>query len=109
LNYLSRQPENFLGAIKQIDRKTLLMFVHSVQSRIFNEILERALEENIDLTKEGQKNCLLIGYKTRFSNGRLGEIEQEVLKENKMALEDFDLKEIPFLRIKGGYRKALQK
>jgi tRNA pseudouridine13 synthase len=107
IDHLYKYPKSYLGAIKQIDRKNLLMFVHSVQSKIFNEILERAIDEGIDFTKEGQKNCLLVGYKSRFSSGRLGEIEREVLEKNGLALEDFDLKEIPFLRIKGAYRKAL--
>jgi len=84
-----------------------LMFINAVQSRIFNEILEQALEENMDFTKQGQMSCLLVGYKTRFFNGHLGEIEQETLASHNLKLEDFDIKEIPYLRIKGSFRKAL--
>ncbi len=105
--YLSRNPGDFLGAIKKAQRKNMLMFVNAVQSKIFNEILKRALEEKLDFTKKGMENCILPGYKTRFYDGKLGEIEERVLEENGLTLEDFDVVEIPYLRIKGGFRKAL--
>jgi tRNA pseudouridine13 synthase len=107
LYYLSKNPEDYIGALKRVDRKNLLMYVHSVQSFIFNEILRRALEERLDFTKKGQQNCILAGYKTKFSSGRLGEIEKEVLDENNIELEDFNIEDISFLRIKGSFRKAI--
>ena len=105
--YLSKKPEDYLGALKKVDRKNMLMFINAVQSKIFNEILETALDEGLDFTKKGQTSCLLIGYKTRFYNGRLGEIEQQILENHNLKLEDFDIKEIPYLRIKGSFRKAV--
>ena len=107
LYYLKRNPEDYFGAIKRGDRKNILMYVHSVQSRIFNDILEIALGEGLDFTHEGQKSVPLVGYKTRFSKGRLGEIEKEVLDRNGLTLEDFNLREIPYLRIKGSFRRAI--
>ncbi|MFA4960178.1 MAG: tRNA pseudouridine(13) synthase TruD [Candidatus Pacearchaeota archaeon] len=107
LFYLSKNPGDYLGALKKADRKNVLMFINSVQSKIFNEILEKAINEGLDFTKEGQKNCLLVGYKTHFSSGRLGEIEMEILKKNGIETEDFNIKEIPYLRTKGAYRKAI--
>jgi tRNA(Glu) U13 pseudouridine synthase TruD len=83
------------------------MYINAVQSHIFNEILRRALEEGLDFTKKGQQSCLLVGYKTRFFDGRLGEIEREVLAENNLELNDFDVEEISYLRIKGSFRKAI--
>ena len=107
LFHLSKNPEDFLGALKRGDRKNMLMLIHSVQSKIFNEILETALEEGLDFTKQGQQSCLLVGYKTNFFEGPLGSIEQEVLTNHNLSREDFDLKEIPYLRIKGSFRKAV--
>jgi len=107
LYYLSRKPGDFLGAIKRAERKNMLMFVNAVQSKIFNDVLERALDEGLDFTKKGQQSCLLMGYKTRFYDGRLGDIEQDVLAEHGLELNDFDVREIPYLRIKGSFRKAV--
>jgi len=105
--HLKRKPEDYIGALKRIDKKNMLMYINSVQSKIFNEILETALEEGLNFTKQGQTSCLLIGYKSRFFNGRLGEIEQQVLSSHNLTLEDFDIKEIPYLRMKGSFRKAV--
>jgi tRNA pseudouridine13 synthase len=105
--YLRKNPKDFLGALKKLERKSMLMYINAVQSKIFNDILEQALEEGLSFTNKGQTSCLLIGYKTRFFNGRLGEIEQQTLKNHNLTLEDFDLKEIPYLRIKGSFRKAV--
>ena len=107
ISQLARDSDDYLAAIKRGERKNILMFIHSVQSKIFNEILETALDEGMDFTKKGQESCLLVGYKTRFYDGRLGDIEKAVIKNNNLTLEDFDVKEIPYLRIKGSFRKAL--
>jgi len=96
-----------LSTIKYLPKKILLMYVHSVQSKIFNDIVEQALEEGLDLSQKGQQSGILAGYKTRFSNGPLGQIEQDVLKQHNLELEDFNIQEIPFLKIKGSFRKAI--
>jgi tRNA(Glu) U13 pseudouridine synthase TruD len=93
--------------IRRLPRKVLLMQVQSVQSQIFNEIVEKALNQNIDLNQKGQQNGILAGYKTRFSQGKLGKIEQQILKNHNINLDDFDIREIPFLRVKGSFRRAL--
>jgi len=96
-----------LRYLKSLERKNLLMIINSVQSRFFNSVLEMALDEGLDFTKDGMKNCLLPGYKSKFYNGRLGEIERVVLKEIGLTLEDFDIKEMSFLRMKGSFRSAI--
>jgi len=95
--------------LKHIPRKTLLMYIHAVQSKIFNDIVSQALKENLNLELKGQQTGILAGYKTRFSQDRLGEIEQEILDKHGISLEDFNITEIPFLRIKGSFRKAITK
>jgi len=104
---LAKDPNNYLEAINKAERKNMLLCVNAVQSKIFNEILEQALEEGIDFREEGQRSIPLFGYKMKFSRGRLGEIEEEVLTRYKLTLEDFNITEIPYLRITGSYRKAL--
>ncbi len=100
-------PNSFANNLKQVPRKILLIYVHAVQSKIFNDIVSQALDEGLKLEQKGQQTGILAGYKTRLSNGRLGEIEQEILNKHNIKLEDFNIKEIPFLRIKGSFRKAI--
>jgi len=105
--HLKQKPEDYIGAIKRLERKSTLMYVNAVQSKIFNNILETALDEGLNFTKKGQESCLLIGYKTKFFDGRLGEIEKQILDSHKLELDDFNIEEIPYLKMKGSFRKAV--
>ncbi len=107
LYYLSQNTDDYIGAIKRVDRKQVLMFIHAIQSKIFNEILEIAIEEDFDFNKKGQQKIQLIGYKSRDEDNRIGEITKMVLKNNSIDKEDFNLREIPFLRITGQLRDAV--
>ncbi len=98
---------NNIKNLKNIPRKNLLMYVNAVQSIIFNDIVAQALEENLNLEDKGQQSGILAGYKTRFSNGTLGQIERNVLSQHGLELADFDIQEIPYLRMKGSFRKAI--
>lgn len=103
LEYLSEKPEDWIGALGCVNEKNLLIICQSVQSKVFNDILERVIEEEISLS---DNKIILPGYNTKFSDGRLGVIEEEVLGSIGLNLEDFNLREIPFLIFKGSYRRA---
>ena len=107
LYYLEQNPEDYIGAIRRCDKKNFLMYLHSVQSKIFNEILEEALEKNIDFTIKGQQRIPLFGYKSKIDTGELGNIEQDILKANNIELEEFKIPELTYLSLKGDYRMAL--
>lgn len=106
ISYLNENPFDYLGAIKRCERKNFLLYMHALQSKLFNEILEQALAENFDFEKKGQQKIPLFGYKSRIDLGRLGEIEEEILIKNKINLTDFKIPEIPYLSLKGDLRNA---
>jgi|SRR3989339_351492 len=106
LDYLDKNREDWLGALKIIGEKTLLIMCQAVQSRLFNDIIEKAVNEGINLSNQ---SISLIGYNSRFAPGRLGRIEHEVLEESGLELEDFDNADLPFLSLSATSRKALFK
>jgi tRNA pseudouridine13 synthase len=106
LDYLDKNKEDWLGALKIIGEKTLLIMCQAVQSRLFNDIIEKALNEGINLNNQ---SISLIGYNTKFAPGRLGRIEHETLEENWLELEDFNNQDMPFLKLSASSRKALFK
>ena len=106
LEYLAKGAEP-LEVIKRLERKSMLMYVHALQSKIFNSILEKALAENFDFTRKGQQKIPLMGYKTKIEEEPLKEIDKQVLEDESISLEDFDIREIPYLRIKGDLRDAV--
>lgn len=103
LRYFNENPDDFIGALMIIGEKNLLIICQAVQSKIFNDILQQTINEDIDLKNE---SILLPGYNTKFSEGRLGDIEKQVLKKNSIQFSDFYIPEIPFLMFKGARRRA---
>lgn len=109
VDYLIKNPEDFLGALKCIDSKVLLMMVQSVQSKLFNEILDRAREideENFDLRKH---SILIPGYDAHFSPERLGDVDREIMKENDLFFSDFVIPDFPEFDLRASRRKAFFK
>lgn len=105
LDYLSTYPQDSLGALKIIDEKTLRLMCQSVQSKIFNDTLKKAIAEKAILKNQSLQ---LLGFNSRFSQGRIGQIEREILKELSLTLKDFDIPELP-ARLKSSKRKAFFK
>jgi tRNA pseudouridine13 synthase len=107
ISYLSENKEDYIGAIKRCERKNFLLYIHALQSKIFNEILNEALFQDFDFSKKGQKKIPLFGYKSKLDEGELGKIEEEILSKNKIKFNDFRISEIPYLSLKGDLRDAL--
>jgi tRNA pseudouridine13 synthase len=130
MQYLLRQKDDYLGAIKQLPGNLVSMFIHAYQGLIFNKILSRRLEVsksilpgdifrmgdqliginsvNIDKMSKNFRNGigsptgLVAGYDTDLAKGKMGEIEDEVLEQEDIRPIDFKL---PFgLRSKGERR-----
>ncbi|WP_456474858.1 tRNA pseudouridine(13) synthase TruD [Candidatus Pyrohabitans sp.] len=103
LDSLSKNPRDFAGALRRLPKKLRRMLVHAYQSYLFNRILSRLIAEGADIR---DREIPLFGYESRFSPGRQGEIEQEVLEEENLELESFRIKSLPELAMPGSARKA---
>lgn len=106
LEYLSEKPGDWFGALGIVNEKNLLIICQAVQSKIFNDILEKVIEEEISLS---DNKIILPGYASQFSQGRLGGIEKEVMDANGLKFDDFNIKELPFLMFRGSNRKAFSR
>jgi tRNA pseudouridine13 synthase len=51
LNHLLKHPEDYKGALSQLPRNLLTMFVHAYQSYIFNKILSRRMADGLELNE----------------------------------------------------------
>ena len=148
LGHLSRNKEDYAGAILQLPESLSKMLVHGYQSLIFNKVLDMRIREGMDaclpqigdcvmpadgyggpdqrvtieVTKRNQaklsKRCnegkawvagLLPGANSKFSKGRQGELEKEVMNEFGVKFEDFIIEDIPELSSYGMYRPLFQK
>ena len=102
LAYLSNDSD-FPGSLKIMGEKNLLLMCQSVQSQLFNDILRIMNERNIKADK-----IQLIGCDSKFLEGQIGRIEQEVMECHALDFSDFNSK-IDFLKLRKGERKAFFK
>ncbi len=123
---------DFSGAIKQLPENLVSMFIHAYQGYIFNRILSERMSIGRDLIPgdifhigdefikvnllnseklksrfemgEGSPTGLVIGYDTETAGGRMGEIENEMVRQEGVKTTDFKL---PFGLSSRGERRDL--
>ena len=116
--HLEKKPNDFIGAIKKLPKKTILFFVHSVQSYFYNEILAQEIKKttstfhtikysegefvfpNID-SKLAIEQIPLIGY--------LSQGYDEYLKKFNLIARNFLIRSLPDFSLEGGFRNAFFK
>ena len=88
----------------KFDRKLLRFALNSYQSYVFNEVLERCLNN-----KNKIKKLPLINFDTEFENKEIERFYSNILKEDGVTKEDFIFREMPFLVTEGKDRDAFVK
>lgn len=125
LNHLVKKPKDFKGALKTLHKKLLKMFIHSVQSYIFNLTLSKIIETEFSKTKcisfsfgklhfpyeIPKKNIKIpiVGYDTNLDKFYFKNIILELLEKLNIRLEDFYFEDFPLLKSKGSERDAFVK
>lgn len=118
--HLLAHKNDYVGALRRIPAHTLLLYVHAVQSLLFNELLAQQLrnqDENatsVDYSqgefvfaKQPVKESLtlpLVGYLSE-----LDEKAQELLEEHDLQQDMFVIRQFPGLSLEGSMRPAFVK
>ncbi|MCK4327613.1 MAG: tRNA pseudouridine(13) synthase TruD [Candidatus Diapherotrites archaeon] len=107
LGWLAKSPGDWVGALRALPRKLLVMFVHAYQSHLFNRVLEeRGIEPRKgDVLEEGVPTGPLFGMECPLAAGEAGEIERRVLEGEWLGLRDFEIHGMPDLTSKGMRRR----
>ncbi|MBD3361242.1 tRNA pseudouridine(13) synthase TruD [Candidatus Woesearchaeota archaeon] len=87
--FLSKNPKNYVGALRTIPKKILSLYVHAYQSLLWNKQAEISSEEYVPI----------IGFDTN--------IDSKIIKQEKINCRDFIIKQIPSLSSEGGKRKRI--
>ena len=125
IEYLSRYPGSYLNALKRLPRHLLLMFVHSVESHIFNiSVADRVVNGETrpiqgdyvcgksasgfpDLSTarkydgEGTEGIFVLGNLVGYGTEMLSEAEQKAMDDMGLSKEMFRMKGMPELSSKG--------
>lgn len=127
LEYLAKFPGNYANAIRKLPRPISLMFVHSVESYIFNRELEERIKSgeiepmqnelvcgmnaygfpDIDDVKEfdgSDRQVFPIGNIIGYDTGSVTGIEKTILDDLGLTIESFKVKGLNELGSKGTYR-----
>ncbi|MGC8586901.1 MAG: tRNA pseudouridine(13) synthase TruD [Candidatus Micrarchaeia archaeon] len=125
LAHLSINPGDFANAIRRLPRGISLLFVHALESYIFNRALEKRIE-SMDINAEGGLSCNAdaqgfpdisstgVGHEGKFAVGNIvgydtkeaymSSYEKEALEEIGISKDEFKIKSMPELSMKGAFR-----
>jgi len=56
--YLEKYPGNYANALRRLPRSILLLFIHALQSHIFNQSLSQRIEQELRVAESIQKKLL---------------------------------------------------
>ncbi|MEM3875663.1 MAG: tRNA pseudouridine(13) synthase TruD, partial [Candidatus Micrarchaeaceae archaeon] len=131
LNYLSKYPTDYANSLRRLPRSLSLIFIHSVESFIFNKELDEIIKKNLNAFEETNFACFKDKHgfpdsmkliktennKEYFKDknyypmaniigydSKLNNIEKKLLDEFEIELDMFKLKRMPELNAKGFYR-----
>ena len=99
--YLESKHNDYIGALRLLPKKILMLYVHAFQSKVFNE----TAIEHLKLNKDTPENIKipLPGFGTEFS-GEIGKIQKKILEKEGINTRDFIIRSIPELSSEGNER-----
>ncbi len=125
MSYLSTHSGDYAGALRRLPRGISLMFIHAVQSLLFNmEVEERVRGKDFvsnvycnanlygfpdvgnPISEKGAFPLApLIGYETK--DDYINEDEREILEKLGITRDSFKIKSMPELSMRGSFRSML--
>jgi len=103
LYHLTKNEEDYKGAIKRLPEGLQQLFIHAYQSWIFNRVLSNLLEEG---WFDSEYEIPLVGFKTDLKDNKPENMIEEIMDEEGVSQEDFRLQDFPELRSEGSFRRA---
>jgi len=88
LNKLVLNPEDFIGALKELPKNLLTMFVNAYQSYLFNRILSNRIQKNIPLNKAIIGDIILPVRKNMVENESILVTASNIDKVNRQVVKN---------------------
>ena len=122
MRHLIGKPEDYVGALRELPRNLLMIFVHSYQSRLFNLMLSERIRKRDLEPKIGENTCGLdrhgfINPEIRGDDVTVGRIvgydskptedEEDVLWKEGIETANFRIRRLPELSARGFARPLL--
>ncbi|MBI4440029.1 tRNA pseudouridine(13) synthase TruD [Candidatus Woesearchaeota archaeon] len=99
--FLASSPNDYVNALKQMPFPILKMYVHALQSLIWNEAAAKCIEKGIEAGE-----IPIVGFGTEIKDDVPGRIIAAILKKYGISQRNFIVREIPSVSSEGSQRKA---
>lgn len=96
---------DYVGFLRQIPKKILMIYIHSYQSFLFNSILYKYLQCKYNKNTK----IPLVGFGTEVKDKELKKIVEDIMKKEKIDYKDFIIRPIPELSSEGNERAMFVK
>ncbi|MCK4589816.1 MAG: tRNA pseudouridine(13) synthase TruD [Nanoarchaeota archaeon] len=87
--HLQNKPHDYVNAVKLVEKKLLMLFIHAYQSYIWNESVKKITPK--------PKSVPIVGFGTEVKN----KIIKQILKKENVTPRDFIIKQIPEISAEG--------
>lgn len=106
--HLEKLPNDHIGAIRLLPRKTMLFFVHAVQSLLFNELLKKEITPTYTSSYSQGELYFADEYTFTHQLPLLGfeHDEHPILEEYGLSSRNFLITSMPELSLSGSMRNA---
>jgi tRNA pseudouridine13 synthase len=120
--HLESNKTDYINAIRKTPFKTITMYIHALQSYLWNEAAAEHVKQKTKKFSEVEyihgsfvfpkgeiKNLEipLLSFDTEFENKGIEHIYEKVLDTNKLTLRDFIIRQLPDITPMGGKRKLI--
>ncbi len=114
IHHLCKYPKDYAGSLQKLPKQLRIMFTHAFQSYLFNKIINTRLEQGLglgeiegDILIDGVPSAALFGFESKLAEGKMGEIEKEILQKESLELSDFKIKKLSELSSKGTRKQLM--
>lgn len=119
---LSAHPSDFIGALREVPKKILTLFINAYQSWLWNELAAEYIQSHTKeiisiqysrgifiFPRESLENIKipLIGFGTKTRDDEINSHIENIVKRENMTLRDFIIRELPDLSSEGTERDLL--
>lgn len=92
---------DYIGALRLIPKKILKLYIHSLQSYIFNLTVEEIINKKII---NSNRKIPIIGFGSEIEDSKVEKIVSNILKKEDIQPRDFIIRKIPELSAEGSER-----
>lgn len=96
--YLAKNPTNHVGALRIMNKKILILYIHAYQSLLWNKAVQKHAAEKNEMTE-----VPIIGFGTASPD----KCTDEIMQSEGIKTRDFVIKQIPELSSEGATRQAI--